>query len=698
MSDSTSRVRIEIDSKGDFGAFDTGADKVDQLSQSIKTAQGALGALGFGISAAAVIGFTEKIISGAAEISNLSARIGISVEAFQVLNNVARQTGLGAAQLEAILAKLKDSIELAADRGGKAEKALEKLGLSAKVLANVPLERVLEAVAVAVDKAKNKTEAYAAASDILGIRYLPKLAETLHRVAGGYDEIEKNQRENGMLTEEVNIKRLTLVWEHFGNAIAIVKAKMGNGLGYMVGMMEGQEAGPKWLKEYFDGLINSQGSPWAIPAGAEPTQRARGKPLAKNSPFLPNPEKNQGTTYVSDDTSAKGIIALSGQYNRDNAETKANLDLQKQITEAVKAQSGEYEKHIAQNLALIAKAEDLADPLKADRDEIEAMAKAYKEAGISTEGLEKAIAKIRDHMNDTALKEFFGTMDKEKTRRPKLPDFQQSQKNFSDSQSSDTEVNPHAMTPSQGAQAALMDYATRIGSVGNQIKATFGSIASSLSGGIANGITGLIMKTQTWAGALRNIGTTVLATVIQAIVDMGIRWVITHTMMAAASRALALGSLAANIPIAMAQSAIWAVPATLSTIASFGGAAAAAPLEIGAAAALVAGLSLASDGGYFPGDPSKARGIFHGDEYVFSAPAVRNIGADNLEQMHRNGVMNSAPSKSIAADSSGSESSSPIHLHMHQDPVSAIRGAARTREGRQIIADLSSGVVREYRS
>jgi hypothetical protein len=45
---------------------------------------------------------------------------------------------------------------------------------------------------------------------------------------------------------------------------------------------------------------------------------------------------------------------------------------------------------------------------------------------------------------------------------------------------------------------------------------------------------------------------------------------------------------------------------------------------------------LFSTGGYTGrGNPARAAGIVHEEEYVFSAPAVRAIGVDSLERMHR---------------------------------------------------------------
>jgi hypothetical protein len=126
----------------------------------------------------------------------------------------------------------------------------------------------------------------------------------------------------------------------------------------------------------------------------------------------------------------------------------------------------------------------------------------------------------------------------------------------------------------------------------------------------------------------------------------------------------------------MAQSAVWAAPATLATIASFGGAAAAAPAEIAGSIGMTEALSLASasEGGYFPGDPTKVAGVFHGGEVVFSAPAVQNIGAENLLAMHKAALTPGSPP--IAAASAGGRSAKqPMTLfvdHREQDMIDRV--------------------------
>jgi hypothetical protein len=182
--------------------------------------------------------------------------------------------------------------------------------------------------------------------------------------------------------------------------------------------------------------------------------------------------------------------------------------------------------------------------------------------------------------------------------------------------------------------------------------------------------------TETLGETISGIGQGIRQSIIGAIVDMGVRWVenlvimgaqwvATKLGMAAADKGIAAAGVAANVPIALAQSALWAGPATLATIATFGTAAAVAPEEIALAMATTQGLALASEGGFFPGDPAAARGIFHGDEFIFSAPAVRNIGVENLTALHAAGRAAPVAAGSLAAAAGGGSSRGAPQNHYH---------------------------------
>jgi hypothetical protein len=219
------------------------------------------------------------------------------------------------------------------------------------------------------------------------------------------------------------------------------------------------------------------------------------------------------------------------------------------------------------------------------------------------------------------------------------------------------------------------------------------SMASGLTGVINTGLTSvetnlekLVMGTETWRKALLNIVTAIEGSVVSSFIQMGVKWVATQVMMAVEGKATAASSAAAMLPIAMAESEIWAGPAALATIASWGGAAIAAPELVLASIAATQGLAGFSEGGY-----TGKGGIVHEEEFVFSAPAVRNIGVGNLERAH-NMAKNpsSAPSQAVGSGGSGGP-----HFHFHNDFNEAFRAAHKNRANEKYLVDTARRTSRK---
>ena len=184
--------------------------------------------------------------------------------------------------------------------------------------------------------------------------------------------------------------------------------------------------------------------------------------------------------------------------------------------------------------------------------------------------------------------------------------------------------------------SVLTDLQNQWGTFATQAATTFKTVFDDAISTISRGITGLIMGTETWSQALSNIGMTILESIIGAIIQMGIRWVATQIMMAIVGKSILAASVAATAPIAAAQSAVWAAPATLSTIATYGASALSAPGFIAAAEGITLGESALSfaEGGYTgPGGKHDVAGIVHRGEFVMPADSVNRIGLPKLEAL-----------------------------------------------------------------
>jgi hypothetical protein len=121
--------------------------------------------------------------------------------------------------------------------------------------------------------------------------------------------------------------------------------------------------------------------------------------------------------------------------------------------------------------------------------------------------------------------------------------------------------------------------------------------------------------------------------------------VIGMILQATVGKALAAAGTAFIAPIAAAQSLIWAAPATLATISSYGAAADAAPAEL--AAAIAAGELESVMGGAAKGGLIDGPGTGTSDsipmmlsrgEYVIPASVVQSIGPDFFEKVRSGAI------------------------------------------------------------
>lgn len=243
------------------------------------------------------------------------------------------------------------------------------------------------------------------------------------------------------------------------------------------------------------------------------------------------------------------------------------------------------------------------------------------------------------------------------------------------------------------------------------LRAEWGTTAQQVAGAIRGTISGAVqsvsqqltqwvLRAQSFREALGNIRLAIVQEIIGAIVSMGVRWVANLAMMAArwvatrlglaaAEKSIAAASVAATLPVALAQSALWATPATLATIATFGAAAAAAPGFITASTVATKALALFEAGGYTAGRRGEIAGLVHGEEFVFSAPAVDALGRDSLASLHAAALAGERPA--ATAPGSGATPAAgprPLLILPVYDMQSALREQMRHPDFEVRILDL----------
>lgn len=168
------------------------------------------------------------------------------------------------------------------------------------------------------------------------------------------------------------------------------------------------------------------------------------------------------------------------------------------------------------------------------------------------------------------------------------------------------------------------------GTIAQQIGATFSNVIGGAINGISQGITGLIMGTQTWAQTLNNIATSVLSAVIDGIVKMFATWIIQRGMAAAKNMLFSTKEGAVD-------AAAKAPGAVMASISSFGIAAAVGLAAVVAALAAFGGFE---SGGYTGGGGrGEVAGVVHGQEFVIPANRVDQFGADFFEGIRTGSIV-----------------------------------------------------------
>ena len=161
--------------------------------------------------------YTKSIIENAAELKHSADAARVSSESFQVLNNLAKSTGVDINLLTRGLDTMEKKIADAAAGVKSAQEPFEKLGLNVKDLQTLAPEKQFEALARAVNNANDPTVAFRSAVEILGAKSAPRLLEALKQLGEqGFDELAKKEKAAGLIMSDAVITRLDEIEKHLG--------------------------------------------------------------------------------------------------------------------------------------------------------------------------------------------------------------------------------------------------------------------------------------------------------------------------------------------------------------------------------------------------------------------------------------------------------------------------------------------------
>jgi hypothetical protein len=607
---------------------------------------------------ATIVGAIRDSFNLATEIKNNSQALGISGEAYQVLKDLVEETGGEVTNLTQAISFNNQSLVEAAKGTGSAAAAYRGLGLDVQQLAQAPVEKRFELIGRAILNSKDQTKAYGEAAQIVGSRNIRFLMNALQELAkDGYGKIDDAMVKSGKIMSDDTTARLAAAQLQIKKAKDLLTTGTGEALGLASKVLES-------YKKDFWGTLQAAALPMMGIPYYEPLARA----VAKNSPdqALPEPPKNPTLPTPLRQTAewrSKELEILKAENDEaviqaDNLITEAQQ--RTNLLPIISRQVQGYEDLLEQ----LKKAPLEDTETQADRDAM----------------VEKLNAKIRilqKRLNEA----YAGPKGAEQISRERFQNIE------------NPSENRDFISAKGGFFTGVQDWASSLGSKGQQISSMMQNTIGTAVSGISQGIDGWITGTEKWGDSLRNIGSNILQAVIQAIVQMGVQWVVTQIMMAVVGKALNASTTAALKPIAAEQAAIWAPAATLATIASWGGAAAAAPWEIAASIGLTEGISAgfagAKEGGFYPGDEDSVAGVFHGNEFIFSAPATRALGPQNLASMHDAALAGSiGNSGTFPGGGRGSSSGRPVKVFNFWDRRAMVQEINRDPSHEAHIVDV----------
>jgi hypothetical protein len=180
---------------------------------------GATGRLAMLAGAAGLGLVIRKAIALGSEMSDLADRTHTTVERFGALREVSRDAGVEASILERALRNVGLRSQAAADGNQSYADALERLGINMKDFLDLDSGLKFEQIAIGLDKAKNKGEAFRDVATILGERAGPMLTETLREVAErGLDPLADALLKTGQIMSNDTAKSLDKLEDMFARA------------------------------------------------------------------------------------------------------------------------------------------------------------------------------------------------------------------------------------------------------------------------------------------------------------------------------------------------------------------------------------------------------------------------------------------------------------------------------------------------
>lgn len=432
-----------------------------------------------------LVGTVREAFQFAAQTKDMSEALGISTTRLQVLRLELQKAGVDVGRLNMAISAQTQSLAEARDAGSGAAAAYRTLGLEAAQIEALPIEERLLAVARAMERSADKTQAFHAGAQILGNRGLPQLLNALRGLGGeGFSALEKLYEKQGQIMGEDTLQRLDAAekqWTKFWHGMVIGS---GEALGLLGRFAESAKKAPGQTM-------------WAL------AQSMIGGPamfgnlagvIAKNTqPQLDKP--------TAPSTAAALPLAQTTAWR------KLELDLMRaQNAEAV-IQASAWETEADQRRKLIPV---LAEQMRLEKERLAALRDTERTSQENQADRERAITEAEGRVALLQQKVIGNKLG----AKPRVFTAMEEYKDINNPD------RPGYMTASQGVATGFKEWMVELGSTGEQVAGILKNSLGQALSGLGSDIWDAMQGTIAWGDAFRNLGNVAGRMLTQIITQM----------------------------------------------------------------------------------------------------------------------------------------------------------------------------------
>ncbi|MBL9187935.1 MAG: hypothetical protein JNK23_10680 [Opitutaceae bacterium] len=537
MSDTAAKLDILIDIKARLDellksqdAFRQAKSEAQSFGATLKAGLGIdLARRGLDLLKGAVVDSVREALRLAGTLKDVSQNLQIATEPLQVLTQLVKSNGGEMETLTQAIVHYRGVMASAREGNTEASATFRNLGLDLAALSRLPVERQLEQVARAITRADSTGSAFDNTVKLLGTRNAPKLTQSLRELAEqGYDKVAQSAKDAGQVMEEETIARL----DRAQKIIAEFKRRGVIGVGSVLGFLA-DRLGIEIPKE-------KKGDDGSFAEAALEREKKRRDDVAETNAYIQSLQTEQ-------------------QLAASDATLVESKRREKQVTLL-------REELIARQ-SLLALLEKNPDP---KLDPIAAEAQLYA-LGQEIRAIENRVIELNGISVSGGRAPGGGAFGLQ--RRASAIDRIRDQAGDVNSQAR----NPNFLSAGEGVQAGVMQWATQLGSVGQQVASSLQSTIGTAVSSISDGIYGWISGTSKFGDAMLQLGDTVLKQVLQTLVQIGVQQVLNGQ----AATAIAIGwkaltttlraaDTAETVAAESAKTPILATNAALASASSYG--------------------------------------------------------------------------------------------------------------------------------